>query len=433
MAVVLGVVAIVALIVTNGFFVAAEFAYVAVDRNALEAAAANNDRVAARAVEVLRRLSFMLSGAQLGITATSLLVGFIAEPVSRSALEPVLDWAGIGEANRDVIAIVAGFLVVTVAQMLFAELVPKNLAIARPDRVARLTSMPMTLFMRGLGPLISFFDAASNRLLRSVGIEPVEELSDVASLDELDTIITESMKEGSLDADQAGLLENVLAFREMRAADVATNRVDVATIDATASCMELRDMVAAGHTRFPVLDATDVVVGVVHGQSLLEVPRSSWSTTHVQALMTAPIVVAESTKLTSVLHILRDADEELAIVLDEYGEFFGVLTVEDLAEELIGEIQDESDPKPVHAEHPSDRVWLVPGSWRLDEVFDETGVQLPDGHYETIAGLILTMLDRMAKPGDVVRVGGVRLIVRTVEKRRITLVGIDATRQRAES
>lgn len=433
MGVILGVIAIVLLIVANGFFVAAEFAYVAVDRNALEAAsAAGGDRVAERAVSVLRRLSFMLSGAQLGITATSLLVGFIAEPVSTSALEPIFDRVGISEDQRGVVAVVAGFLVVTVGQMLFAELVPKNLAIARPDRVARLTATPMTIFMRAFGSLITFFDAASNKLLRSIGIEPVEELSDVVSLDELDTIIKESVNEGSLDANQAKLLEHVLVFRDLRAGDVATHRLDAKTIDATASCTDLRDLVVAGHSRFPVLDNEGTVIGIVHGQALLDIPRSSWPTTQVHTLMTAPTVVAEATKLTSVLRTLRSGAAESAIVLDEYGEFFGLVTVEDLAEELIGDIQDETDPDAVHAQHPTEQTWLLPGSWRLDEVLEETGVELAAGPYETVAGLILTALERMAIVGDIVRLDSVRLTVKSVNGRRITQVAIDTTRRRTE-
>ncbi len=226
MRIVAGLFAIGFLVVANGCFVAAEFAYVAVERTSLENAAAGGDRVAGRAVGVLRRLSFMLSGAQLGITATSLLVGFIAEPVSRAALDPPLSAVGVPAGSRPAVAVIVGFLLVTLGQMIVAELVPKNLAIARPERVARLTAGPMTVFMRIFGPLIGFFDAASNRLLRSVGIEPVEELSDVVSVEEFNTILTESVREGSLSANQAGLFERVLTFRELHAGQVATHRGD---------------------------------------------------------------------------------------------------------------------------------------------------------------------------------------------------------------
>ena len=433
MGAVVGLVAIALLVVGNGFFVAAEFAYVAVDRNALETAGVGPEgRSARRAVVVLRRLSFMLSGAQLGITATSLLVGFIAEPVSRRALDPVLGWIGVGESNREVTAVVVGFLLVTVGQMIVAELVPKNLAIARPERVARLTAQPMIIFMRIFGSLISFFDAASNRLLRSVGIEPVEELSDVVSLDELDTIIEESTKEGSLDAGQAGLLENVLAFRLLRAHEIATPQIDVVTVDATASCVDLRDMLAAGRSRFPVLGDDGDVIGVVHGQTLLTVPRSAWATTMLSSLMVAPVFVAEASSLTAVLGALRAADEELAIVLDEYGSFSGIITSEDLAEELVGDIVDESDPEPPRAEHVTERVWVVPGSWRLDEVFEETGIVLPEGRYDTVAGLVLTLLERMANVGDIVRLDNVVVHVREIEGLRITQVALHTARQRRE-
>ena len=428
-AVIAGVLAIIVLIVGNGFFVAAEFAYVAVDRNALETAAESGDRSAQRALTVLRRLSFMLSGAQLGITATSLLVGFIAEPVSQSVLEPLLDRIGVAEGSRDVIAVVVGFILVTVAQMIFAELVPKNLAIARPERVARVTAQPVTIFMRVFGGSIRFFDAASNRLLRSVGIEPVEELSDVVSMDELDTIISESTKEGSLDANQAMLLENVLSFRTLDANDIATHRLDVLTLDASDTCLTLRDSISAGHSRFPVLDEDGDVIGVVHAQALLEVPRTDWATTVVAELMTAPVFVAEASSLISVLRAQRDSGSEIVIVLDEYGRFAGIVTAEDLAEELIGEIVDESDPDVVHASHPTEKVWVVPGSWRLDEVYDETGVHLPDGRYDTIAGLVLTTLERMASVGDVVRLDDVTLRVVEIDGLRIIQVAIDSTRK----
>jgi len=288
----------------------------------------------------------------------------------------------------------------------------------------------MTVFMRLFGQLITFFDAASNRLLRAVGIEPVEELSDVVSLDELDTIIAESVREGSIDGSQAALLENVLAFRQLRANDVAAHRLDVATIGVTASCATLRELLAGGHSRFPVLDDEDQVVGVVHGQSLLDVERSMWAVTEVSTVMAPPVVVSEATPLPSVLEALRRSNSELAVMLDEYGEFSGIVTVEDLAEELIGDIQDESDPEPIRIEHRSAQVWIVPGSWRLDEVFEETGVELPEGRYETIAGLILTSLERMAIVGDVVRFDDVRLLVEAVDKHRITHVAIDTTSRR---
>ncbi|MEO5899002.1 MAG: hemolysin family protein [Ilumatobacteraceae bacterium] len=425
MRIVVGLFAIGFLIVANGFFVAAEFAYVAVERTALENAAAGGDRVAGRAVGVLHRLSFMLSGAQLGITATSLLVGFIAEPVSRAALDPLLGALGVPTGSRPAVSVIVGFLLVTLGQMIIAELVPKNLAIARPERVARLTAGPMTVFMRVFGPLIGFFDAASNRLLRSVGIEPVEELSDIVSVEEFNTILTESVREGSLSATQAGLFERVLTFRELHAGQVATHRGDASTIDASATCDVLEQMVAAGHSRFPVMSDGDVV-GVVQARTLLELDRADWPRTAVRALMTEPVVVSEAALLTSVLHSLRSADAEMAVVIDEYGGFVGLITTEDLAEELVGEIQDETDPAPATARHPNDAVWFVPGAWRLDEVFDATGLVLPEGPYETIAGLVLTELGRMAAAGDRVQIAGFRFRVVATRGRRITEVAVEA-------
>lgn len=427
----LGLAAVVALIAANGYFVAAEFGYVAADRNGLEAAAAAGDRRAGRAVRVLKRLSFMLSGAQFGITVTSLAVGFIAEPVFREVFEPLLDALGVPADRRAPIAIGAGFVIATLAQMLFGELAPKNLAIARPEPIARRLGASMLGFLRYAGPIVRLFDGASNRLLRRVGIEPVEELHGVVDLRELDVIVEESASEGSLDLAQAKLLERALVFPDLSASEVATPRRRVVTIPADASGTDLRDLIASAHSRFPVVDAEGDVVGVVHARSLLGIPRAAWATTSVSAMMEEPVFVPETLRLPRVLETLRDSGSELAVVLDEHGDFTGILTDEDLVEELVGDISDETDPSAPVLAMVGEGRWVVPGSWRPDEVARDLGVFLPEGEYETVAGLILDRLGRLAVVGDRVEVDGVTLIVTGLDGRAIAHVELVVAHDRS--
>ncbi|HEU4425553.1 MAG TPA: CNNM domain-containing protein, partial [Pilimelia sp.] len=228
-----GLVAILALTVATGYFVAQEFAYVAVDRGRLRALAGQGDVAAGRALRVTSRLSFMLSGAQLGITVTALLAGYVAEPYLGQGLADLLGWAGMPRAASLSVAVVAALLFATVVQMVFGELAPKNLAIARPEVLARALARSTLVYLAVAGPVIRLFDAASNRLLRLVGIEPVEELPQGATAEDLDRIIATSHANGLLDADTCRLLDHGLDFRTRTAGEVMVPRVDVVTVRAT--------------------------------------------------------------------------------------------------------------------------------------------------------------------------------------------------------
>jgi CBS domain containing-hemolysin-like protein len=420
----LGLAAVFLLIIGNGYFVAVEFAFVAVDRNRVEEAAGHGDRRAAEVLKVLRRLSFMLSGAQLGITLTSLVVGFIAADVFEGALGPLLDAVGVAETQRRGIALVVGFLVATIGQMLVGELAPKNLAIAVPDPVSRGLARSLNVFLEISGPIIRLFDNASTGLLRLLGIEPVEELSYTASPDELGVILEESGSEGSLEPALARLLDRVLDFRELTASEAATPARRVVTLDADATCADLGALTATVHSRFPILESGEVA-GIVHVRDLLQVPRAEWATTPVTAIMSEPVLVPETARLPNVLQTLRSAGNEMAVVLDEHGTFVGVVTAEDMAEELVGDIDDETDRRGPRVRSLGEGRWRVPGAYRIDEVERATGVVLPEGDYETVAGLILTELGRMAEVGDRAEVSGVCLVVTQTEGHAITGVRLE--------
>lgn len=419
----LGLLAVVLLTLGTGYFVAAEFAFVAVRRGRLEERAEEGDRRARRAVAVHKRLSFMLSGAQLGITITSLVVGFIAEPTLGRALEPVVGAAGVPEGARIGVAVGLGLFIATIAQMVVGELAPKNLAIARPESTARVLAGPTLLFLRIAGPLITVSDGASNRLLRAVGIEPVEELAGGVSVEELDLIVEESAESGKLTVRQAALLERAIDFGTLlaSAAMVPWNRVS--TIASTDTCEALRRRVAEAHSRFPVLDEDGGVFGVVHAKDLLDVEDDALDTTPVAALTRPPLVVPEVATLRTVLAELRREGTEMAIVADEHGAPAGVVTLEDIVEELVGDISDEYDPTLPEAEAADDGSWTVPGRLRLDEIARSTGIELPDGEaYDTVAGLVMSQLQRLGAVGDRVEVAGVAIEVLALDGWAITSV-----------
>lgn len=425
---VVGLLAVAGLILATAFFVAAEFAFVAVRRGRLEELAAAGDGQAATAVVVHRRLSFMLSGAQLGITVTSLVIGFVAEPTLGRALRPLVEAVGVPENAQRAVALATGLVVATAAQMVLGELAPKNIAIARAEPVARALAGPTLWFMRVAGPVIRLFDGAANRLLRVVGIEPVDELHGGVSTDELDLIVEESAGRGELTRRQAALLTRALGFGTLRAASVMVPWNRVATVPDVATGEDLRQVMGhTAHSRFPVVAPDGRVVGVVHAKDLLGVPADGLASVPVAALASAVVVVPEAAGLRMVLDRLRGAATELALVVDEYGASAGVISLEDLLEELVGDIADEHDPDGPEADRDSDGRWSIPGEWRLDEIARATGIELPTGDYETVAGLVLDRLGRLADKDDKVAVAGATVEVIDVDNWAIVRVRVAPT------
>jgi magnesium and cobalt exporter, CNNM family len=393
---------ILALTIATGYFVSQEFAYVAVDRGRLRALADSGDVAAARALKVTARLSFVLSGAQVGITITALLAGYVAEPYLGEGLAHLLGSAGVPEAVSLSIAVVLALLMATIIQMVFGELAPKNLAIAKAEAIALRLSRSTLLYLAVAGPLIHLFDATSNRILRRVGIEPVEELPQGATAQELDRIIVTSYEQGLLDEDTMRLLDRGLDFRGRTAGEAMIPRVDVITVhqdDPLTRVVELQD---TGHSRFPVIAASvDEVVGVIAIGDVVEVEPLDRQHVTAGSLASPPVVVPSTLPLPAVLERLRTARRQFAIVVDEYGGFAGIVSLEDIAEELVGEIRDEDDLPETGLVGGADGTWVVSARWRLDEVDEATGLALPEGDdYETLSGLVMARLGRIPEIGD---------------------------------
>lgn len=422
-----GILVVLVITAFTGYFVAQEFAYMAVDRSRLTARAAAGDEASARALQVTKRTSFMLSGAQLGITVTGLLVGYVAEPMIGQGLGTLLGGAGVPAAVGIGIGAVVAVGLSTVAQMVFGELFPKNLAIARPEPVARRLALSTTLYLRAFGWLIRFFDQASNLLLRAVKIEPVHDVEHSATPRDLEHIVAASRDAGELPRELSTLLDRILDFPDHTAehAMIPRSRVDVVRADESAAAV--LDRMADGHTRYPVIgESADDLIGVITLHDLL-----SNATGDARSRCRPTVVVPGSMPLPTVVAQLADAGQEMALVIDEYGGFDGVVTVEDIAEELVGEIDDEhdgADPAPAVREGAG---WLLQGDVHLDEVERLLDVELEPGDAETLGGAVTARLGALPRVGDTTDLpllpdpgsapgeapAALRAVVRTVERR----------------
>jgi CBS domain containing-hemolysin-like protein len=430
----LGVLAVFVLTAGTGYFVAQEFAYVSADRLALARDAEAGDRRAARALKVLERLSFMLSGAQLGITVTGLVVGFIAEPSVSALLRPALTGVGIPDGAVTGISVVLAFVLATAVQMVLGELAPKNLAIAVPERLAKTLAASTLAYLKIVGPVVRIFDGAANRLLRKVGIEPVEELHHGATLEELGHLIGESHEHGHLPRGTADLLDHALEFSERTLDEVMVPRADAVFVRKDATAAEAVDLIGRhGHSNYPVLgDHPDDVAGVLGVRELMALPAGRLAGTTAGAVARRPLLLPDTLPLPDAVERMRERDDEFAVVLDEHGGVAGLVTYEDIAEELVGDIADESDTVTELAVADG-AGWLVDAGRRLDEVAEATGVALPEeDDYDTVAGLVVDRLGRFPAIGDRVTValpdgGGAVIDVRTLDRHVPERVRIERT------
>ncbi|MCC5953568.1 MAG: HlyC/CorC family transporter [Acidimicrobiia bacterium] len=419
---------VVALIAANGFFVAAEFALVASDRNRIEAQAAAGDRRARQILALLKRLSFHLSGAQLGITITSLLIGLLAAPVVAELLRPLLEPL-VGERAVLGVGVTVALVSATVFQMIVGELMPKGYAIARPEGTARRLTPILRVYGFVFGPLIRFLNGAANMTVRRLGVEPREELASVRTLPEFELLFRLSAADGRLAGSAARLLDRSVRLSRKTAADALVPRVEVQALAHDASVAELVALSAAtGHSRFPVHGADlDDVRGVVHVKAVMDVPRAERSSTSVGELMTDALAVPESRDLDDLLHDMRSARLHMAVVVDEYGGTAGIITLEDVIEEIVGDISDEHDVEAVDlARRTAPGVWLVDASLHADEVMDLCGFSMGQGPFETLAGFVLERLGELPEPGDEVRLDGWVVRVVSMDRRRIATVELTA-------
>jgi CBS domain containing-hemolysin-like protein len=423
-----GLVAVLVLILANAVFVAAEFALVAVDRTQVDLRAEEGSLAARTASGVLKRLSFYLSGAQLGITLCSLGLGVLAEPVVAPLFEPLLG-GPLSESAALTWSVVLALLLTTVVQMVVGELIPKGIAVARPLSTALTLAGPFRAFAVVFKPVIFFCNATADGLLRLVGMEPTEELSSVRSREELQRLVRTSQEGGTLRDQAADILERSFRFREKTAADALTPRMAVESLPLGGSSGDLLDLSqSTGLSRFPVTgEDLDDVVGMVHVKDVLGLAPERRRAEPLSRLVRPVVVVPESRELGSLMVQLQDEGGQLAVVLDEYGSTAGIITLEDLVEEIVGDIADEHDPQSLE---PAVRTWagahLLSGRLHPDEVCDACGFGMPEGRYDTLAGFVLDRLGRIPAVGDGFQHRGWALEVAEMDHRRVAVVRLVA-------
>jgi CBS domain containing-hemolysin-like protein len=373
----------------------------------------------------LHSLSFQLSGAQLGITISSLVVGFIVEPTVGRALEPLVRAVGVGEGASSGISIAAALILATAVQMVVGELVPKNLALAKPVDLARWISGPMRMANLAAKPLILWLNNTANWTVRRLGIEPQEELNSVRSLEEIELMIEASHHGGDLDPADFALLVRSISFKEKDAQDALLPRTAVESVAEDDTLDDLaRRALATGHSRFPVIGRDiDDIVGMAHIKDIFRIPLQERPSTRVSSIVQDAIVVPGSRNLESILLEMRRTRRQLAVVIDEYGGTAGIVTLEDLLEEIVGDIEDEYDSAATTAvtAHPPG-VHVVSGRLHPDELEDLTGFAMPEGDYETLAGFLLDVLERIPKQGEHIAYGPWEFKVVEMDGKRVARV-----------
>lgn len=411
---------------------AGEFSIVSVDRSLIERRSREGDRSASRILRSLRNLSFELSGAQLGITVTSLVLGFIAEPTLARLIDPlVADLPWFTAETSLAISFVFALIIATASQMVFGELVPKNLAISRPYASAVWFGVPMQLVNRFLRPLILFLNRSANWTVRRLGIEPREDLAGVRSVEELELMIRSSGEAGWLDDSELKLLTRALSFTEKIASDAMIPRVNTVGLNKHDSIADLRrESISTGHSRFPIYDEDlDNVIGIAHIKDTIDIPSARLSITEVGSISQPALEVPETSSLEFVLNELRTSGKGMAVVVDEYGGTAGIVTIEDLLEEIFGAIEDEHDIDPGGVADP-EKVEIISGLLHRHEVEELVGFEWPEGRYETLGGLIVAHRGKFPIPGEVVRLGGFAFEVLSMDGLRVDQVKVTRTGRR---
>lgn len=404
-----------ALVAACGAFVAAEFSFITVQRSAVESRAAAGDKRAQSVLAALRTLSTQLSGAQVGITVTNLAIGFLAEPAIAELVRPLLVSLGVSEDSVRATSLTIGLVLATIITMVLGELVPKNLAIARPMATARKVAGFQRGFTRAIAYPIRAFNGSANAILRAIGIEPQEELASARSAEELAALVRHSAKEGTLATETAELVERSLAFGDRRARDAMTPRSRMITLDSDDCVAELiARSKSSGHSRFPVVDFAEdadghrlpAIHGIAHIRTALSVPFDERGTRTIDTLVQPAAVRPDSIRLDDLLDELREGNLQMAVLIDEFGSIAGLVTLEDLVEEIIGEVRDEHDYGEQAPSADDDGHWRLPGLMRTDEASDLIDATVPeDEAYDTLGGLVTTSLGRFAQIGDIVVVG----------------------------
>ena len=415
-----GLLTMTALLVLNASFVAAEFSLLALDRARVEAQANQGSRVHRFLLRALQRLTLTMSGCQLGITLSALMLGFVAEPTMARLLT--------GDDHPTGLSVLLAIFVATVLHLIVGEQVPKYIALAAPESTSRKLVPLLSGYSVLVRPLVRLLNGTANSVVRRFGVEPRDEIDTSRTSEELETLITERASD-VLDPEEVSLLTRSLRFSDKTAVDALIPRVD---IDALQRATQVSDLITqaldTGRSRFPVFDKDlDDIIGVVHVKSVYRLSPEQRRTTHVFEIMRDILAVPETRKLEEILSDMRKRRTQMAVVIDEHGATSGIITLEDLLEEILGEIKDEYDTDLTESEVENPGSFLVAGRLNFDEVFDATGFRIPEGQYETIAGFVLERLGHLAEPGEKVIEEEWTIEVVEVKQRRIITLRVTSS------
>jgi CBS domain containing-hemolysin-like protein len=424
------IVAALLLVLLNGFFVAAEFSLARARTTRLEQLAEQGRGTAVLAREQVQHIDRYLAACQLGITLASLGLGWLGEPAFAELLRPVFESVGLGDATSGATAVIIAFIIITVLHVVFGELAPKSLAIQKAETTVLVTSRPIELFRKLFAPFIYLLNGAGNWVVRILGVEPASESELASTPEDLQILIAQSEEGGALEPEEADMLEGVFGLGETLARDIMTPRPEVTTLWADAPVREaLEEALRTRHSRSPVLTG-DGVLGVVHLSQLARGLLEEGEGVPLRRIAGPALFVPETMPVDELLRQLQARRASMAVVLDEYGDFSGVVTVEDVIEEIVGEIDDERDRAPAVDQQPDGRL-VVRGHVSLEDLRDY-GVDLVDETVTSVGGLVFTRLGRLPRTGDVVEVDGWRLTVEATRGTRVVLVAIEPADRSAE-
>ncbi len=409
------------LTIGTGLFVASEFALVNTDRNELESRQEDGDKRLKLPIAAVKRTSTHLSAAQLGITLTTLLTGFLAEPAISSLLSPSLTELGLGEDAVRALGAVIALLIATLFSFLFGELVPKNIALSVPVGTLKAVAIFQISFTYLFYFIIIFLNNTGNFFVRRFGVEPKEELSAARSAEELSSLVMRSASLGSLEENTATLLSRTLRLVELDASEIMTPRPKMHALDSKQNASDVISLsIETGHSRFPVTgEDIDDIVGAVHLKHALAVPFEKRDSVPVTAIMQEVIRVPETMSLERLTLDLRERGLQIAIVIDEYGGTAGMATLEDLVEEIVGELDDEHDERLGDLTVVSGEQVSFSGLRRPDEL-EAYGIEIPESDdYDTASGYVMTELGRIPEVGDEVELDTGIIRVSLMDGRRI--------------
>ncbi len=408
------------LLLANGFFVASEFAFTAARRQVIEDLPGRGARAA---VVTMRNLPDALAGAQVGITLATLLLGFVAEPAVAGIIESLIGWLPMPPGVTHTVSLIVALLLVVFLHMVIGEMAPKNIAIATPERLAVLLSVPFRWFLTLFRPLIATVNGVAKLVLRLFGVEPRGKLETVHSAEDLAVVIAAGRQEGIFEEFASKLLSGAIRFSERDASEVMVPRPDIVARPTDATPRQLEQIINdEGFSRIPIIGSNiDDLIGFVHAKDLLSVADEDYDQPIEPALIRPLLAVPESASIRLLLNEMQRSGRHLALIVDEHGGTAGLLTLEDIAEELVGDIRDEYDPSEDAPSQltGSDR-YQVPGAIRPDELRSLTGLKLPEGEYETLGGYVMDRLGRIARKGDRVDVENWTIWVRKMDGRRVT-------------